>query len=47
MAVFDIFDGFIGGVLEIFDWSPRDISFVSWKYLLGGLEIFDWCPGDI
>jgi len=35
------------GVLEIFDWIPRDISFVSWKYLLGVLEIFDRCPGDI
>jgi len=35
------------GVLEIFDRCPRDIKWVSWRYLMGVLEMFDGCPGDI
>jgi len=34
-------------VLEIFDWCPGDICWVSWRYLMGVQGIFDGCPGDI
>jgi len=42
------------GFLEIFDWCPGDILWLSSRYLMGALEIlmgvletFDGCPGDI
>jgi len=35
------------GVLEIFDWCPGDMCFLSCRYFIGVLEIFHWCPGDI
>jgi len=46
---------FLIDVLEIFDWCPGDIFWVSQRYLIGVLqifvfgvlEIFAWCPGDI
>jgi len=35
------------GVLEIFDWSPVDIWWFCWRYLIGVLQIFDGFPGNI
>jgi len=39
--------GIFFNFLEIFDWCPGDIWWVSWRYLIGVMEIFDWCPGGI
>jgi len=35
------------GVLEIFDWYPGDISWVSLRYFIGVLGIFVRFSGDI
>jgi len=34
-------------VMEIFDQSPGDISYVSLSYFIGFYEIFDMFPLDI
>jgi len=49
-----VFSTYLKDILEIFDGCPRDIWWVSLRYLLGVLEIFYGrlgdifgCPGDI
>jgi len=43
MGALEIFVGDFGDTF----WCPGDISWVSWRYLMGVMEILDKCCGDI